>query len=311
MAKTYKRPFKNIVRKATFAELSPRASVLTLPSREVLCVKEMVEQGIINNHSKMQWIDENMATVRGWDSVPDTFKDFNHGNLYMQHARLETYEPVFPIDLFNADLEGRITPDLGLAFERNIAPALLPNATIILTMTMATRGNQEFEGWFKDQCSGDGILGSLVRQLAAKTHNFNPLILQPLAMLLCSLNRFDMDYFASFEYRDSTDMVAIRLDNIRGRRAAPVWPSFSSLVEQFEAQREAKARDRDPSLRPLADRLAEALSLHDMAFQENDKGTFDLMALRATKSIIIRCYDSLEDLAEHWLGVNKKEGAPA
>ncbi len=271
----YDRPEKNKAREFIFMDLSPKQSIITLPSDGALCSQALEAEGVIDGDTTQQWVERAPAIYR---KLPDLAKRLGYENVLTENCLLEDYIPKSKVDLINADMECSFTEKLGLAFERVLSEHFLPDASIILWLTGWARNpaTRDFHEWFETKVRNSDPSHPLRREgdrITYITGNNMPemSVVLPLLLMSCALNRFTFDIMESRGYADTrAGMVVMGVDHIRPREGAIVLPSFSSLVAEFRDQNQRSYNMTKAQLDKLK-WLEEKLALQEMglSFTEN------------------------------------------
>lgn len=291
MTDSYNRPHKNAARVECFARLrspAPYASILTLPSREALCVEEMARQGLIDRHTRQQWVEHSKTRERHLNLNSRKFS----GQVTVHIGSLEDHVLTGPVDLINADMESTLTPRLGLWFENEVRQNFVPGGDIILTVTQSARNNVLHE-WMKDNFEHPLISTQMAALQARMGHDFKPFII-PTALMHCAM-QMTAERINAHCYQDEghRPMVSLVFQNVHDNPG--VWPLLSELIEVCDhtrAEMQPTSRVQSPLERKLADFFADLLSA-DLLFED------DLWVVRMPGSAVnITQQPSLEKLAE-------------
>lgn len=259
----YDRREKNEAREFIFMDLSPKQSIITLPSDGALCSQALVREGVIDSDTVQQWVEREPDVYR---RLPKLAKHLGYQNVQTTNCLLENYVPTTKVDLINADMECSFTEKLGLAFERVFSEHLLPDASIILWLTEWSRNpaTRDFHEWFENKVHRSDPNDPLRREGDRISHVMgnqmpNMSVVLPLLLMSCALNRFAFDIMDSRGYADTRfGMVVMGLNRIRPRESMPNLPLFSSLVAEFrdQHQRIYLTRAQCDTLAWLEERLA-------------------------------------------------------
>ena len=216
---------KTAARNWMFGDIPRRTSILTLPSQGLGCVEHMVKNRIIGPKTYQQWVERNQRIAKLL-----ALRIGKHTSLHRGH--LEDYEPTRAIDFANLDMECSFTERLGLWIEHKLAPKLLPNSYIILTVMSFGRNNPFLELWLPQQVQ-QGMLRDELHQLKLNSGCLNEDKLLPTVLLRTALHGFDVRRLRSAGYRDrdTADMLTVSF-HIADRAPTTITP-FSKIVADY------------------------------------------------------------------------------
>lgn len=199
----YDRPNKAQSREWMFLDIPHRTSILTLPSQQIACVNHMRNRQIIGPTTHQQWVERNSR-------IAQLLKLRLHDHTHLHHGDLEDYEPTEMVDLANLDMESSFTERLGLWIEHKLAPMLMPNSYVILTVMGFGRHNDFMEQWLPIQIS-NGLFRDELHQMKLLSGCLNDDILLPGVMLRSALHKYDAHRVRSAGYRDreGSDMLSV------------------------------------------------------------------------------------------------------
>lgn len=271
MATSYNRALKNSVRHRLFADIPRSASMITLPSSNALCVKDMLAMKIVDESTSMTWVEmdpDKIAAMRQTARALKVFPQIHCGDI-------RRFQPGTSFDLLNLDTEEGFTIQLGLWLE-SIQDHIRDGATLLITLTKHSRNRlpTQFYRWF-DRTYLDGALNTVVRtHILSRLNHYSPPLVRAIMLLGCSLPRFHVTVEAAEDYADGQPMIAFRA--VVRRRESPALPAFSKLVSEFKPGYVPatwnRARVDDPAPYPLSpqDRMGSETAMNDNDMREAD-----------------------------------------
>jgi hypothetical protein len=294
---TYARPQKDINRRDSFLHLrhfsSGRAyrSLLTLPSREALCVHELKRLGMIDDLTHQFWVecDKKRESFLRFEATkfPKDSVDIHMG--YLETAPLERN-----LDLLNADMECTLTPNLG-TWLSDIGPRLVPGADVAATFTRWERNNPLYR-WLEEN-QNDCILSDQIRKLRIDLGAADSEIIIPLALLHSALQIEVCDAIGVFPYGDKKrmQMVILALPNVH--RGDSPWPTFAEVLAEAKlAERTVTPGERhDPIIMEIVQRGLDRF----MMFLAEEDGDL-VVRLRQNAVTEIGRYETLEEVMERF-----------
>lgn len=244
----YHGPKKKLDRETNAADLGYQPSVIMMPSRDCLDVDLLRTKGIIDGKTRQWWIERDPALIPHLEAHRAAHFTDRRGrsNVTIVNGLIETFDPPEPVSYVNADMMSYFTGDLGLWLERRLAPKLMPEATVVLTLLKWCRRNPLAR--FIEHEMFHGSLQGYADDLRLSTGTFEKYELVAKAMLAFSLPRHDFEWTNVNIYRDKKWwMMSMRIDSLRP--AEPVT-AISTLIDAFKAQHTPHAyhkRTPDPS----------------------------------------------------------------
>lgn len=270
----YDRTEKNETREFKFMHLSPKESILTLPSDGALCSIALEAEGVIDKDTHQQWVERAGGIHKGLSALAQSL---GYTSVDTHRCSLEDYVPTRALDLINADMESSFTERLGLAFETTLSNYLLPDADIILWLTGWARNpaTRDFHEWFGNLVRTSDPNDPLRREadrIASCAGNQTPdmSVILPHVLMSCALNRFTYEKGESREYADTrATMVVLHFAHIEPRKGPPILPSFSELAAAFSEQNHRKYMTHEQ--RDLLAWLETRLTEYNMGIEFKDE----------------------------------------
>jgi hypothetical protein len=294
----YQRPQKDEVRSSTCLTLrslapSPYRSILTVPSREALCVREMKRKGLLSPSTCQQWIENDTKKRRYLE-----LESAKYPNVSLHFNDLEDHILTQPVDLVNADMESTLTERLGLWFQNNVAPKFIPGGDIVLTVTKWARNNP-LHAWLLENLN-ESIIADAVCDLRVRARTDDDAVVIPLAMLHCAL-QMSVERITIFDYGDHrhTKMASLVLQNVHCGEVTN-WPTFSELIDTCAHER-ARVSSRIYRSAEILEIIQSNLAA-EFKFAEQD-GDHWHVYMSKIKGIITQIggeYDSLEQIAHQF-----------
>jgi hypothetical protein len=228
------RPEKAAARDLMLDKCAPIRSLATLPGRDLICVKRMIELGLIDRDTPQVWIERDLGTAGVMKANAASLGLTPH----IEIGNVRRWQPTNKIDFLNLDLEEGFTPKLGDWFERDLSPVLDDKATIILTMTASSRNKDPvcFASWFEDEIARTTILRDTFDYLLSHaTHGTSALVIRNVLLVACALQAHHVTLVASHAYADAMPMITFRMD-VTALGGASMLPAFSELRSEFTRQ---------------------------------------------------------------------------
>lgn len=292
---SYARPKKDAVRTSSFARLvthpgQPYASILTLPSRQALCVKELARQGLIVQDTHQQWVENDRGRKRFLDFEASAFE-----NVEIAITDLEDYALSRKVDLVNADMESTITARLGAWFQNELRPNFISGGDIVLTVTSHARSNM-LHLWLLENID-DSIIADQTQRLRQRmgTH-FDPFII-PLALLHCAMQIETVAEITAIAYKDDghSAMVSVILKNVKPGRSE--WPLFTDVAADCDRQKSAKGKHENVS-KDAMERIRAELETEFKSVLEIDGQWVVSMSKKAGVTTVVGSYDTLKEVVD-------------
>lgn len=291
LGSSYQRPQKDAVRRGSFEVLGERArpyrSILTLPSREALCVKAMRDAGLIDDRTRQVWIERDRKRVHHLEREAARIG----GDITIVVCDLEDYRPDRTFDFVNADMESTVTLRLARWFER-MGEHLDPGTDLVLTVTKWSRRNP-LHHWLCDHLSKTCLYEPAAR-LRVRMGEFSNGVVVPMALLHSALRFTSVEHITLFDYGDDgrTKMASMVLQNIQGRETS--WPTLDRVLADCPYSVIPQG-ERGAVVATLFDRVKQTLADLFMVVEQERDG----WAVYFTKNgrSRINTYGSLDEIA--------------
>lgn len=231
MTPSFDRAQKNIIRERLLEAASPARCLITLPSKDILCVMNMIGKGLINHETKQYWIETDRDNIESMQR--------HAASLDLEPtivaADVRHWTPPENFDFLNLDLMEGFGPAVGEWFELRARDKIENGATLCLTLTESSRNKMphEFQKWFLDKCRTDPRFLSIIQTSFHIEAQQNDAIISALMLLACALNNFTFQVPYFEPYADGMPMIAIRVI-VRRRTSAPVLPLFTDLLREWD-----------------------------------------------------------------------------
>jgi hypothetical protein len=228
---------KNDAREIVFGTLPrmPYKSLLTLPGREALDVRDMLRLDAITAQTEQTWIEHETSELVHMGKTRDRLYlngSVGADRIEIIHTPVECFVPTKPYDLVNLDLMSGITPDIGLWIERTLSRHLAPRATVVVTITQWSRST--FCAWFHDNASR--LYPEAMAEIVSHYDKRDTKAEAWVMLLMSALIGFNFDQIPLLGYAGSGNhfgMTMIRADNITLSGPSD-WPSFSQIIKRYE-----------------------------------------------------------------------------
>ena len=230
------RSLKAHARALMFADCDPIRSLVTLPGRDIVCVRMMRDLGLIDATTRQVWVERDLTKIEAMrdNAIALGYRD----NVTIRSGDIRDFAPEAPFDFLNLDLEEGFTPKLGSWFEAMADQALADTATIIVTLTASSRNFDpgQFASWFDRIVPQHALLRETHAFLRAQaTHSETIPVCRAALLIACALTGHQVNLTQSFAYADKMPMLTFRL-HTRRRSEVGALPRFSVLRQAFEQQ---------------------------------------------------------------------------
>lgn len=295
MAGSYNRVNKARVRREAFEHLDRHAtgvheSILTLPSREALCVHALHSTGMIDHDTRQLWIENDPKRRRYLDFERAKFL----GPIDIHIGDLEDAPIDHNLDLVNCDMESGMTARLATWMADTLAPRMIQGTDFVATFTQWSRHNPLYD-WLNDN-QDDCLLTPHIHALRLTHGTIEPKIIYPMILLSCALQIDATDTIATFEYGDGrTKMISFAIPNVH--RAPGRFPPISEVIAVADLGK--RTFERSSNVGP--DLLARVhAKLETMLMRADEIDGVWVVTLRQSRATEIGRYPSLEEVAERF-----------